>query len=219
MISFEQVTIIRGSHRLVENLSLTINQSEHLSIIGPSGAGKTSLLLSLVGVVPITSGKISINNKTLTPVTAPAIRRAIAFIQQEPVLGANVQSVRDALLLPFNFRANRNHQPTETDIQTALDKVTLDTNILDKPCSVISGGEKQRIAIARALLLNKKIILADEPTSALDDDSRDAVLRALSDPELTTIIVSHDHEWLRSANRIFTLENGTLTESAKTIPA
>jgi len=219
VVHLENITIIRGSHRLVENLSLTINQSEHLSIIGPSGAGKTSLLLSLVGVVPIDSGIIIINNTELNPTTAPSVRRSIAFIQQEPVLGADVEFVRDALLMPFNFRANRNHQPTETDIQTALDKVALDIDILDKPCSVISGGEKQRIAIARALLLNKKIILADEPTSALDDDSRDAVLNILNDPELTTIIVSHDHEWLRSANRIFTLENGTLTESVKPIPA
>jgi len=213
LISFNQVVIIRGSHHLVENVSFTINPSEKITILGPSGAGKTSLLLAIVGVVPINSGTIAINNTTLTPETAPEIRRTIAFIQQEPLLGADAEIVRDALLLPFRFRANRNHLPTDAQTKAALAKVSLDESILEKSCAVISGGEKQRVAIVRALLLNKRIILADEPTSSLDDESRDAVLNVLADPDLTTIVVSHDSQWMRQAHRTFTLVNGQLSES------
>lgn len=213
LIRFRNVTIIRGSHHLAENLSLTINPNEKITVRGPSGAGKTSLLLAIVGVVPIESGTITINKTPLTPDSATELRRTIAFIEQEPVLGADVESVRDALLMPFRFRANRNHHPTDAQIKSALANVSLEESILSKSCAVISGGEKQRIAIARALLLNKKIILADEPTSALDDESRDAVLNVLADPDLTTIVVSHDSRWIRQAHRTLTLADGQLSES------
>ena len=88
----------------------------------------------------------------------------------------------------------------------------LTTDILKQECSTISGGEKQRIAIARSLLLGKKLYLLDEVTSALDSESKNAVFNVFSDPILTVLSVTHDQEWLDRCDIIFKLEAGRLIE-------
>jgi putative ABC transport system ATP-binding protein len=126
------------------------------------------------------------------------------------VLGA--ATVREAVLLPFSFKAHRHHPPAEARIHGLLGQLHLPMDILGKPCARISGGEKQRIALLRALLLDKTIFLADEVTSALDPASRAAVMDELFRPEITLLSVSHDPAWAGACNRIVEMADSTLKE-------
>jgi putative ABC transport system ATP-binding protein len=185
MIRFEEVSIARGGSELLTGLSFEIHPREKVALSGPSGSGKTSILMALVGAYPVAEGTVFFDDKPVTPATVPAVRQALAFIAQEPVLGAD--TVRDALLLPFTFRAHRDSEPSDSAVEEALSQVRLSAGILDKRCTVVSGGEKQRVAVARALLLGKRVFLADEVTSALDAESKEAVMEVLSQPEFTVL--------------------------------
>jgi putative ABC transport system ATP-binding protein len=126
------------------------------------------------------------------------------------MLGA--ESVREALLLPFQFKTHRDHLPTEAQLIDVLHRLQLPSDILSRESSRISGGEKQRIALARGLLLGKKLYLLDEVTSALDAQSKQVVFEVFSDPDLTVLSVAHDSEWLERCGIVFELEAGRLTQ-------
>ena len=123
--------------------------------------------------------------------------------------------MREALLLPFSFKAHRENRPSNERIIQCLKRLHLSEDILGKPCSRVSGGEKQRIAIIRALLLDKTIFLADEITSALDPESRKAVMDELFRPEITLLSVSHDPEWISSCGRVVEIIDQKLVEEKK----
>ena len=154
-------------------------------------------------------GRFTFEEKPLTPLSVQAIRSCTAYIGQEPVLGA--EKVKEALLLPFQFKAHRAHRPTEAQLFEVLQRLQLPADILRQDSSHISGGEKQRIALARGLLLGKKVYLLDEVTSALDAESKQAVFEVFSDPTLTVLSVAHDPEWLEQCDRVFELDAGRLT--------
>lgn len=179
-------------------------------LCGKSGSGKSSLLRTLLGLHPLKSGTIYFQEKPLTPVSVQTIRSCTAYIGQEPMLGA--ENVREALLLPFQFKAHRDHRPKEAQLIEVLQRLQLPADILNQESNRISGGEKQRIALARGLLLGKKLYLLDEVTSALDAESKQVVFDVFSDPQLTVLSVAHDPEWLERCDIIFELETGRLTQ-------
>lgn len=210
MINFKNITLSVHKQLLLQDANLHIMPNNKVVIQGPSGCGKSSLLKCAIGAIPINSGAVRIQNNTLTAKTAAKIRSQIAFIGQEPILGAN--SVLDALMLPFTYKSHRHNRPTENQIQKTLDQLLLPTSILKKPSNRISGGEKQRIAIARALLLNKTIFFTDEITSALDPKSKSAVIAKLFRPEITLLSISHDPDWISKCSRKIELKSHKLTE-------
>ena len=195
MIHFDNISLQIHGQTLLEETSLRVTEGDHTVIRGPSGSGKSSLLKLAVGALPISGGLTRVKNLELSELTIAEIRSQIAFIGQEPALGA--EDVKDALLLPFTFKTHQQTHPTDELIFQTLERLHLDRSILDKPSKRISGGEKQRIAIARALLLNKTVFFADEITSALDPESKSAVMKALFRPGITILSVSHDPDWDR----------------------
>lgn len=211
MIVFEKITLKVHLQTLLEGTSLLVAEGEKVVLRGTSGCGKSSLLKCAVGAIPLAAGSVKVDGMALSAGTVADIRCRIAFIGQEPVLGA--ERVRDALLLPFSYKAHRHNQPAEGQVAELLERLHLAIDILDKPCARISGGEKQRIAIARALLLNKTIFLADEITSALDPESKAAVMKELFHPGITLLSVSHDPEWIAAGNRILDVVDYKLKES------
>ncbi len=210
MISFSDVRIELYNRILFNNLSLIVKKGEKVVIIGPSGSGKSSLLRAAVGMVPLTEGQIRIAGKVLSPENIMAIRSSMVFIPQEPLLGA--ETVREALLLPFSYKVHRGRTVSSQEVSLVLQQLRLDESLLSKPCKKISGGEKQRIAIARALLLRKTLFFADEVTSALDPESKNAVMEQLFRPEITLLSVSHDREWMDKCSRILEINKGRLQE-------
>ncbi len=210
MITYKNISLQVHRQTLLENTSLQIGPGDKVVIRGASGSGKSSLLKCAVGALPMAGGSVRVDGTELSAKTASDIRSRIAFIGQEPVLGA--ESVRDALLLPFTFKAHHGMAPTEEKIFRHLKRLHLSMDILDKPCVRISGGEKQRIAILRALLLNKTIFIADEVTSALDPESRTAVMEELFQPGITLLSVSHDPEWINACERVVEISNHQLME-------
>jgi putative ABC transport system ATP-binding protein len=213
MVVFDNITLQVHNQTLLEGTSLALTEGDTVVLRGPSGCGKSSLLKCAVGAIPLAGGRVKIDDMELSAETVAAIRSRIAFIGQEPVLGA--ERVQDALLLPFRFKAHRHALPGKEKTDELLERLHLPTGILNKPCARISGGEKQRIAIARALLLNKTIFLADEITSALDPESRQAVMDALFRPGITLLSVSHDPEWIRAGSRIIDLADRRLVEAGQ----
>jgi putative ABC transport system ATP-binding protein len=210
MIAFKDITVQIHRQTLLKGASLRIAPGEKVVIRGPSGCGKSSLLKSAVGALPIADGSISVDGIDLSSETVSLIRNRISFIGQEPVLGAG--TVLDALLLPFTYKAHRDNIPTDERIFQLLERLHLPKAILEKPCERISGGEKQRIAIIRALLLDKTIFLADEVTSALDPESRTAVMGELFQAGITLLSVSHDPEWIAACDRTIRVSSAQLQE-------
>ena len=214
MILFNRLRLTANRQPLLEDATLCINPEDKVAVRGASGSGKSSLLKSAVGLFPIQAGSVTVDGWELTSATANEIRRRIAYIGQEPILGA--ATVQEALHLPFTFKAHRDRKPRDQTVTELLERLYLPESILTQSCKSISGGEKQRIAIARALLLEKTIFLADEITSALDPQSREAVMAELFRPGITLLSVSHDPEWIRACGRTVEIRNRQLQEEPVT---
>ena len=210
MIRFEDVSIRRGNKILLENISFHIRRGEKLALMGPSGSGKSTLLLALLGTLPLSTGQIFFQGKEVNSFTIKEVRHSLAYIGQEPILGA--ESVREAIMLPFSFQINQSRKPTVSRVEDVLCRVGLEPEILNSRCSVVSGGEKQRLVIARALLLEKQMFLVDEVTSALDEKSRQVVLDIFSAAELTVFSVAHDPKWLARCDRLLEVHQGKVIE-------
>ncbi len=211
MIELIDIHIERGGSLILENVCIQIDTGVKSVVTGPSGSGKTSLLLAVMGVFQPTHGRVLVDGKAVLPDSVGSVRKSIAFITQEPVLGA--ERVSDALLLPFSFKSNRQSSPSKERIDEVLGQLHLGPEILAKPSSKISAGEKQRIAIARALLLDKDIFLVDEATSALDQESKAAVIGMLTQPRFTVLSVSHDRAWIDRCQKEFRVANRSLQEA------
>jgi putative ABC transport system ATP-binding protein len=213
LIEFENVTLQARERTLLDRADLRLRDGDKVVLRGASGSGKSSLLKCVVGAFPLAAGSVRVDGLELSPRTVARIRGRIAYIGQEPVLGAEL--VRDALLLPFSYKTHRGRSPSAAEITRLLSRLRLAADVLDDPCGRLSGGEKQRIAIARALLLEKRIFLADEVTSALDPESRSAVLEELFRPEITLLSVSHDADWNRACDREIELRDARLEEVSR----
>lgn len=210
LIRFDQASVRVNNKTLLSAVSFTLNAGEKAVLCGKSGSGKSTVLKTLLGLLTVTSGKVYFQEKPLDSATIKTIRRHAAYIGQEPVLGAD--TVREALLLPFQFKAHRDHQPTDARIEAVLEQLCLPADILKQDSNRISGGEKQRIALARGLLLDKNLYLLDEVTSALDAVSKQAVFDVFANPALTVLSVTHDPEWIARCDKVLELEDGRLTQ-------
>jgi len=210
IIRFDHVSVTVYEKTILSDISFSLFPGQKAVLCGKSGSGKSSVLRALLGLHPITSGTVYFQEQPLSSSSVQAIRSHTAYIGQEPMLGA--ETVREALLLPFQFKTHRGHRPTEAQLIEVLLRLQLPSDILSRESNRVSGGEKQRIALARGLLLGKKLYLLDEVTSALDRQSKQVVFDVFSDPNLTVLSVAHDPEWLELCDTIFELEAGRLTQ-------
>ncbi|WP_318468860.1 ABC transporter ATP-binding protein [Photobacterium leiognathi] len=185
------------------SLSTCIKQGQHLAISGVSGCGKSSLLQVIAGLKAPQSGTVIFNKQLIDVKALNFWRQNICYFPQQAVMGG--ECVRDVLHLPWRLRAIT-HLPVPSDklCLSALSQAGI-TVLLDKSIDTLSGGEKQRVAIARGILMHRNVWLMDEPTSALDPAGRDRIIQLLSELSIICVSVSHDPVWLSKASQIHTM--------------
>ena len=215
MIYFENVSkIYNGNCVALDNITLRIRPQEFVSLAGPSGAGKSTLLKLLIGEDKPTQGKIMLDNQNLNLVglgDLPKIRRKIGMVFQDFRLLAN-RTVYENIAFAMEVAGDINKE-IEQDVPQVLDVVGLADKTAYFPHQ-LSGGEKQRIAIARALIHRPSVILADEPTGNLDLlNTWDIIKLLLKINELgtTIILATHDREIINNlGRRVITLDKGKM---------
>jgi len=206
-IEIEGLGVNYDSRRVLRGFSLTVAAGEKVSLTGPSGSGKSTVLKCILGLVEPQEGSIHVLG---TPVAGDGVwhaRRSLAYVAQEPELGAG--SVRQAIDRPFAFKANAGLRDNLSRLEPLLKRFNVDPALLDKASTSLSGGEKQRIALIMAVLLDRPILLLDEASSALDRDNKQAVVDFIRESvDLTVLSVAHDAAWLGVADRVVNLADG-----------
>lgn len=215
-ITVENVSFRYGNRALVlDNLSATIRQGESTAIVGPSGCGKTTITKLLLGFYTPENGRICINGQDISSTDLENLRQNVAYVPQDVTMFSD--SLRNNLLL------GNNREISDAKIEAVLEATGCDfvkempfglNTMLEENGSNISGGQRQRLAIARALLRQPRILVLDEATSALDTISERNLQEALKgfDPTMTVITVAHRLNSLRNCNHILVLDKGSLVE-------
>ena len=209
MIKLENITKTIGEKVILENLSLKINQGDLVAIVGKSGSGK-STLLNLLGLIDGDySGYYEIFGQKNVPVNSvksqAIIREHISYLFQNFALIDN-ETVEYNLMLALKY-VKLSKKDKVKKIEEILERVGLSSTLHQK-VSELSGGEQQRIAVARAILKPSQLLLADEPTGSLDPENRDLVLNFLLDMNKegkTVIIVTHDAYVAQQCHRVIEL--------------
>jgi molybdate transport system ATP-binding protein len=206
-----QKKLLAGSEAMQLGLEISIRPGDFVTLSGPSGAGKTSVLRMLAGLLKPDGGRIEINGETWFDqskgIDLPPQRRSLGFVFQDYGLFPNM-SVRENLL--FALSKGQPRQVVEELIHT----VELE-NIQHRKPATLSGGQQQRVALARALVRQPAILLLDEPLSALDAALRsrlqDYLLQLHRQLQFTAIMVSHDPaEVLKMSDQVVLMENGSV---------
>jgi cell division transport system ATP-binding protein len=216
MIEFQNVTKQYSKEAVaLSDVTLSIAKGELIYLAGPSGAGKSTLLKLIAAMERPSSGSLQVNGHDIgriKPSGLPYLRRNLGLIlqQQRLLLDRNVLA---NVMLPMVV-SGATHADAEKRARAALDKVGLLDKSLAMPQS-LSGGEQQRVSIARAIVNRPQIILADEPTANLDRASAGRVLDALKafhSVGVTCVISTHDEQVLDAASRVIYLDRGRVVE-------
>jgi len=193
MFEFQHITKQFSDKFVLQDFSFKIAQGDKINIAGRSGIGKTTLFRLLLGFEQPDSGTIYYKNKPLTDASVWELRRNVAYVSQDLNIGrGNVQAFFDETL---SLKANIAYKISyKAELKKHFEYFELAENILLKNIEELSGGEKQRIAIINALLLNRSIFFLDEITSALDKVLKTKVLDYfLQNPDFTVLYISHDN--------------------------
>ena len=214
-ISFQHLT---AKQKAIENISFNVNRGETVAFVGPSGSGKTTLMKLLVGLYRPQEGKILYNGLDENEINFEDLRKQIGFVTQDTQLFSG--TIKDNLLFV-------NPQATDEEVQSALDQASCQSllqraekglnSVIGEGGLKLSGGEKQRISIARALLRHPKVLLFDEATSALDSITEEEITETIrkisSRKEQITLLIAHRLSTIMHADRIYVLEKGEIVET------
>ena len=216
-LDFNKVEIKQQNKIILSEVNLKINQGEFVYFVGKTGSGKSSLLKAIYGDVEVSSGDILFKEQTLKKLKRKKIlelRRKVGIIFQDFQLLMD-RAVADNL----RFVMKATGWKGEKIINEGIEKLLLKVDMADKADSfphLISGGEQQRVAVARALVNNPELILADEPTGNLDPETSEKImhlLKSVSDEEKTVIMATHDFDIINKyPARVVKFNNQTILE-------
>jgi putative ABC transport system ATP-binding protein len=202
-----------GTGWLLRDVSIALRPGERVSLGGPSGSGKTLLLRALALLDPIDQGEVRWRGKPIQRDDVPAFRAQAIYLHQRPALGGATPEA--ALRRPLEFTVHRRHRFDRKRIVAWLERTGRDKRLLTQPVAELSGGERQIVALLRAVQLDPVVLLLDEPTAALDPAAADAVEGLVhawhdaSPAERAYIWISHDATQAdRMTDRVVRIENG-----------
>lgn len=198
----------------LSNVSFSVEQGEYVAIMGESGSGKTTLLNILASLDKPTSGEILLNEKNIVSINEKEIsafrRDNLGFVFQDFNL-LDTFSIQDNIFLPMVL-AGKKYEEMNEKLRPISKRLEIE-DILSKYPYEVSGGQKQRAAIARAIITNPKIILADEPTGSLDSRSSDGVLKLfneINNDGQTILMVTHSVKAASHAKRVLFIKDGSI---------
>ena len=202
----------------IDNVSLTVKKKELVYIVGPNAAGKTTLLETINGMLPTFKGEVSVFGLNVKN-HGRQIRCEIGYVPQDfMVKPGEPYTAIDIVLMGRYGKVGFLHHPKIEDKTKALETMKLlgIEELVDTPVGKLSGGQQQKVMLARALAKNSKILLLDEPFSNLDPDSRGQIPTLITklhkENDLTTLIVTHDiHHMLNGCKRVIVVSNGKIT--------
>ena len=213
-LQINNLAVLRDGNIVVQIDHMVVEKSDVVAIIGPNGAGKSSLLLSLARIIkPVTGSKVNLADDHGASVGDLEFRRKLALVMQEPLLVD--ASVRTNIMLGLRYRG-MNEGTAERAVGFWAEKFKIE-KLLDRPAQNISGGEAQRVSLARAFVLNPALLLLDEPFSALDPQTRRSILKdlkvVLAESQTTTLFVTHDLKDVAAlADKVAVIWDGKLAQ-------
>jgi putative ABC transport system ATP-binding protein len=224
-LQVENVSLVLGDGdqqvKALDDVNLQLGVGELVVVLGPSGAGKSSLLAVCGGLRTPTSGRILIDGKDIEDSSKSALTRIrrdhIGFVFQQSNLVPSLTAL-DQLLLLVHMRGKRPNADDRARAMSVLDEVGMGAKAKRRP-NDLSGGERQRVGIARAFMMDPKILLVDEPTSMLDRNRGRTIVELLKrechEHNVATLMVTHDHSVLDLADRVVEISDGRLSETSE----
>ena len=220
ILALRKANVYQGNSLILQDVNISIDKGEFVYLVGKTGTGKSSLLKTLYGELPLTEGEgevVGFNLKELTWKTVPYLRRTIGIVFQEFQLLTD-RNVHDNLEFVLQATGWQDKKLMEEKIADVLDKVGLKTKGFKYPFE-LSGGEQQRVDLARALLNSPKLILADEPTGNLDPETSDEIMNLLFNisKEFGSAVVMATHDYMvinKFPGRTMKTEKGRVIDNA-----
>ena len=211
LLTCNNVELVKHNQQILTAISFAIQHGDSIAIMGPSGSGKSSLLRLLNLLTSPTRGEIIYKNKNIQDYVPTELRRSIGYILQKPYLFG--KTAEENLRYPYELHGLK---PNFSEINSYLKQVGLEQSILQKKNTALSGGEQQRIALIRSLLMKPEILLLDEVTSALDEENTLLLEKLLLHEQhlhhLTLLFITHNFQQaIRLGKKILYLEAGRIT--------
>jgi peptide/nickel transport system ATP-binding protein len=206
--------------RALTDINISIGRGETLGLVGESGSGKTTLGRAILGLAPVTAGKISFEGRDISHATRKdrrVLSRELQVVFQDPYTSLNpALEIGDILAEPLGVQGLE-AVPAKKRVKELLDQVGLPSDAINRLPREFSGGQRQRVAIARALALSPKLIVCDEPVSALDLSTQarvlDLFLQIQKDTGVSYLFVSHDLDVVRHiSHRVAVMYRGEIVE-------
>lgn len=217
-IATNQISYQTKFRTLLTNISVAIAKGQKTALIGATGSGKTTFLRSLNRLIDPSAGNILWNGKNIQEIPIQTLRRKILLVSQEPSLLG--MTVSEAIAYPLQLQ-NLPQSEIDSRLQKWLEKLQLDRQLLSRSELELSLGQRQWVAIARALVMEPEILLLDEPTSSLDRGLSHLLLDTLTEltqltPPVTVVMINHQLDLVKTwCDRLICLHNGELVQDTE----
>lgn len=208
ILKLENVTFQKNNDLILDNLTLNIKENDFIMIWGPSGSGKTTFLKLIADLISPTKGNIYYKNQNIHEFKPEEYREKVSYVFQTPHLFSD--TVIDDLKFPFEIRGKKLKMDK---VRKYLALFSLPVSILDRNPKNLSGGEKQRIALIRTILIEPEVLLLDEITASVDSENEKIIedtVKKLNSQGVTILWVSHSEEQRNLGNRKLIINKGRI---------